>query len=752
MDHSANGQRILPPGRAEPSSDADMIAPEDRRAKPLELDEPRVDCRAAAAKNPKRTQSMTTLHCPNVVCCASIAYPGKSNKASRLCSKEGGCLSIVFSGDGRQGPEVQATNASGSFSSTKRERAESSKSLLDSQMSRIMEELSKAASVGRRSTQQSSLASGKSPRPSQGSVKTGVTMNEPLYIFSPLHRQSACFMYRSKRGTSADAYEFDHVQVRTVQWYGSPAYLMAMSDEDETAKHLEDNCRPRAASVQVNTLRPNQSIGLPSTINDRTSLALTGGGLSPIYPKCSPQLINGAIAEVAIDKIQDRLKTTTQHRHVLRSDDGGSPGLHKETLYLVSDKDIADSLRLAFAELEHTEFAGAKRSLSSGDCKLRSDSLLLPKLNRQCNVITTHSPAMADPATIFNIPTATLSSLDRADGQRCVGTLDDATGNPAPLRRSITESARGTGESDKPKTMTRLKLGCHDLLCTQRDASDGVPSKSLKVRSSSVDKEKTGSLPYKRSDSVVKVGASGSGMSPVDGDTNMTSFPKLPPRHCTNEWLKPPVDLDQLTESCPPDFYKMGVDAHSGGALSRQLDGNEAGPPTWTLRCDFSLFDTDPFSCDKAPSRQRNQNGRPSSTTTAEKRPGASIGSSSHRRRSSQVPSSRSPQGEQGDGASPGFFGRLRSEGLRMFQRHDCPSPLDGNGPETTSEVRIKSRVGRRRIPSTPRSRLVGPPLRQTGKEASLRRARRHICSEDNRPHVCENDLDSNSPGADSGL
>ena len=72
---------------------------------------------------------------------------------------------------------------------------------------------------------------------------------EALYIFSPHHESTACYLYQPKDSQSTDMYEVEHVSVEVMD-SGRLAYLIAVSDQDDVVDTLKFRSTPREIKAQ----------------------------------------------------------------------------------------------------------------------------------------------------------------------------------------------------------------------------------------------------------------------------------------------------------------------------------------------------------------------------------------------------------------------------------------------------------------------------------------------------------------------
>jgi hypothetical protein len=257
-------------------------------------------------------------------------------------------------------------------------------------------------------------------------------------------------------------------------------------------------------------------------------------------------------------------------------------------------------------------------------------------------------------------------------------------------------------------------------------------------------------------------------------ESEITYFPVLRTRHCTNDWLTPPADLATVAGAKPADLYRLGVDAHLGTQLdssSMVLDEIPVPRP-----CSHYLFGENPFVDTLSPSdisteRRATDGGTP--LVIRPKRLGTSIGSASHRRRSYQH-NAGAPfeNNEGGEGHEPGLMERIRKGSIQwtknlssafQFHRNEqlatiaIPESVGESSPEeacgTPHPTAARPTSAMERTPqiinsaetSIPQSTLDRlpplPVLDNAGIYEAMtgaRRSRGNTCSEDSRPHVCE--------------
>ncbi|QPG94542.1 hypothetical protein C2857_006344 [Epichloe festucae Fl1] len=235
----------------------------------------------------------------------------------------------------------------------------------------------------------------------------------------------------------------------------------------------------------------------------------------------------------------------------------------------------------------------------------------------------------------------------------------------------------------------------------------------------------------------------------TDDGSNITSFPELRPRQCTNDWLKPPVEIEQLLQTQSSNLYRRGVDAHSG-LIPNSPESVWEQPLPLSVPCDDSVFSKNPlFSAGTCFQERR---GTESSAGASGKHLGNSISSVSRGRRSSQIPTTnQSPWESQGQ-LFPHVLNKLRQNSQHSIREEGLHSrewgtwspepemllPLE---PSQAANTRSRDSIIRERTLKRPTVDTSGIYEALTGSRMTKPKKRCATCSEDNRPHVCEDDL-----------
>lgn len=236
---------------------------------------------------------------------------------------------------------------------------------------------------------------------------------------------------------------------------------------------------------------------------------------------------------------------------------------------------------------------------------------------------------------------------------------------------------------------------------------------------------------------------------PDSGCGVITSFPKLSPRHCTNEWLIPPAKPKHVLETTD-DLYQQGVDAHCGRS-SRPSVAFIEDEPVKPPHCYRDLFQENPF-CQESPDNLLVNNYETGSQI--EMASGNPIVSASYHRRSCQGQIQHNVNdADLADGFVPALIEKIRKGGHRLFHRdrsHKSSENTDGgfHTPYNSPDVRSRNSVVREHTIEPQTLDRAGIYEALTGSRLLIRSKHRNTCSEDNRPHVCQDDLLSITPGS----
>jgi hypothetical protein len=226
----------------------------------------------------------------------------------------------------------------------------------------------------------------------------------------------------------------------------------------------------------------------------------------------------------------------------------------------------------------------------------------------------------------------------------------------------------------------------------------------------------------------------------VSDGTVITSFPRLFSRDLTTDWAGAPAEGGDSNKTAPSTFYHHGIDARSGlhTPLPTPSVEQPLALPTSTTY-GKSLFDANPFNKSK---------GKNFSTLLAsERRLSASLDADTQRRRSSQI---ADIEEEVSDHACsrPGLMHKIKHGGHKFFhkshfRRPDRSAATEEDAFDESNVVRSGNSTGRGRTPEPPKPDSHGAHKTLTGSKLDGPSYEDGVCSEDDKPHRCVNDLSS---------
>ncbi|QYS95961.1 hypothetical protein H0G86_003227 [Trichoderma simmonsii] len=166
--------------------------------------------------------------------------------------------------------------------------------------------------------------------------------------------------------------------------------------------------------------------------------------------------------------------------------------------------------------------------------------------------------------------------------------------------------------------------------------------------------------------------------------STITSFPKLLSRHCTREWIKPLVSLED--KSTNPSH--QGVDDGTN-RISRERDTSfiEATDPMCWPGDSFQSINTSGYFTNEAPKSRRTTISQSSPTNM--KSFGSQIGSSAHRRRSTLTYDSKASPST--DHFFPNILGKFFVG--RNMEEPETPDSKRTTDPESVSHLNSPSHV-----------------------------------------------------------
>ncbi|KAG5924795.1 hypothetical protein E4U53_003379 [Claviceps sorghi] len=432
-------------------------------------------------------------------------------------------------------------------------------------------------------------------------------------------------------------------------------------------------------------------------------------------------------------------------------------------LYFLSDGDVKDIVGIVMDAVRQSLMMPARRKTPPGsEAGANLDDPPSPGFSYGRNSITPRLSAAADPATTISMPRTVFSYTNW--GARHVSAaeswLDSSTKTTIVSRGSVSEivwtehrSSDGAGFRDSRSsagnfhdTVSQHCLRCHALSkCARCQNMIDAEREASLCRFASLLPVSTNMATNKRT------------ARSTDEESNMTSFPELRPRNCTNDWLKPPVEIEHLLRDKASDLYRRGIDAHSG-PMPDSPRSTWASPGSPSMSCDdgvskkTSVFSTRPFYEEPRIADTSIESCKRHSSNT--------IGSGSYSRRASQIPTANQSPWQSDGEPLPQMANKLRHNSQTSVHGEDPASRRGGTWPSGPSEMLLSPEASlatmTRSRDSIIRERTLKPPAADrlgiyealTGSRMTVMGKRCMNCSEDNRPHVCEDDLESRTSRA----
>ncbi|KAH7157660.1 hypothetical protein B0J13DRAFT_542335 [Dactylonectria estremocensis] len=416
-------------------------------------------------------------------------------------------------------------------------------------------------------------------------------------------------------------------------------------------------------------------------------------------------------------------------------------------MFLVDNEDIRDAIGIVLEGMRGSQ--GLSLEGGGGDIDNNPKNQFKPKLDGITNIIFPPPVTPAEPATTFSLPKTSYASLCAKDLQvytRVRGVESEAM-TTIVSRQSVSEitwtqnhsHVNQPGEhrvSGHPRVVSECSLQTHrtstadsSTRCRNQPMCTGgfiLKHYTTSENGRDVSSESVRRRSYQQNE---------------DGDsvTGIKSFPRLLSRHCTNDWVTPHCEVGDTAQSIPDTLYHHGVDARSG-SVSGILPNSPHEPPMTRL-CD-GIFVNNPFCTNMGhPGTSRVTEMPP--VVVSQQRFGSSIGSASHRRRSSAP---QSPIAETHESLLPSLMQKIRQGSHKIFHRHHSQKGSEevATTPEehhSGTKRRPRDSVVRQSTPEPPKPDISGIYEAMTGTRLVASRCRRGTCSEDGRPHTCENNI-----------
>lgn len=460
--------------------------------------------------------------------------------------------------------------------------------------------------------------------------------------------------------------------------------------------------------------------------------------------------IGAEVSQDIVRKVSDRLQMIRHLREHLHFIDGKGKHIPAANgLYLVGDEDIRDIVRIVLEEgVKRKSVVEIERKSTKGSARSRS----LPTLDESSNAFVPHSGTLADPATTISLPKTAYTSINSTDMKVHTKTRGADTDTTATVvsRQSVAEITWAQnyppnydeGSGSHGRAASDCFSPTHGRLPSSLD--DRRQSHPAAANSDFILRHYTTSRSTAEILADIMCNKSFEKHQRISDGTVITSFPKLLSRHCTSDWQSPPTDIEDLNKHTSSTLYRQGVDAHCGNGSASSSGSQDL--PLKPGNTDRSLFAENPFySKSDCGGTDRS---RLTTTLAAAKRLSASLGLDSERRRSTQVAGITNETAEVHGRTRPSLMERIRQGSHRLFHRHHSGKSSEVHGAVTEEQDAQASNAPRSRnsiviknTPETPKPDKAGIYEAFTGARLNVHRQRKNTCSEDNRPHVCEDDF-----------
>jgi hypothetical protein len=569
-----------------------------------------------------------------------------------------------------------------------------------------------------------------------GTLEDLDTASEPeypaYYIFDPRSAGSAYYMYQD--ADTQEGYKIEKVSFKPIlPEPGQRAYCIEASEKDQG--------EPRHASQE--TLWRVDSSRIPAVVIDSDSSASHEAVVDAHEPLYAGDEATQSIARKVSDRLQ-KIRHLREHLRVINGKGRDVP--EARGLYLIGDKDIRDVVSIVLSEAfknGHIDRSERRTTTES------SEGRPLPKLDGDSNAILVPTPTAVDPATTISLPSTSYANINASDMQVHTKTRSaesDAT-TTVITRRSVAEivwsQAYPAGYEPDSRTHGRTVSDCcspthggsrscpDDRRQSHPKATNGDPTLRHYATPKSTAEILADIMCNKSFEQQLRVS---------DG-TVITSFPRLFSRDLTTDWPRSPIDSRDSNKPAPSTLYHHGVDARSGlqGPVSSPSNEQPSICPT-SLTYGSSLFDANPFN-------PKSRSKYLPTPLAAERRLSASLDADTQRRRSTLI---ADIEEETLDDCQPrpGLMNKIKHSSHKLFHKSHFRRP---NGSTTTEEdafeessvVHSGNSTGRGGTPEPPKSDSSRVHKTAMGSKLNVASCEEGVCSEDDEPHRCVNDLSS---------
>ncbi|KAI1069416.1 hypothetical protein LB507_008844 [Fusarium sp. FIESC RH6] len=596
---------------------------------------------------------------------------------------------------------------------------------------------------------QAATASSDTPRPeldaeSNSTLEDHKTTSEPeypaYYIFDPRSDGSAYYMYQD--ADTQEGYKIEKVSFKpALPEPGLRAYYIEASEKDQG--------EPRHDSQE--TLWRVDSSRIPAVVIDSDSSASHEEVVDADEPLYDGDEATQSIARKVSDRLQ-KIRHLREHLRVINGKGRDVP--EARGLYLIGDKDIRDVVSIVLGEaLKNGHIDRPQRTTTTTEES--SESRPLPKLDGDTNTILVSTPTAVDPATTINLPSTSYANINATDMEvhtKTRGAESDAT-TTVITRRSVAEitwaRAYPSGHDPDSRTHGRTVSDC----CSPTHGGSRSCPDDRRQSDQKVSKGDPILRHYTTPKSTAEILAdimcnkSFEQQLRVSDGTVITSFPRLFSRDLTTDWTGSTAEGGDSNKTAPATFYHHGIDARSGLHTPLPTPAVEQPPVLPSSTYDKSLFDANPFNTSKGKNL--------SALLASERRLSASLDADTQRRRSSQI-ADIEEEGSDQTCSRPGLMHKIKHGGHKFFHKSHFRRPnrsaaTEEDAFEESNVVRSGNSTGRGRTPEPPKPDSHGAHKTLTGSKLDGPSYEEGVCSEDDKPHRCVNDLSSRDISPDRG-
>lgn len=555
------------------------------------------------------------------------------------------------------------------------------------------------------------------------------------YIIDPRVPGLAWYLAKGKGNSNSPEYEVESVPARLVHIrQNHVGYLIETANRDEVtvdAGHRSASWAPKHQNGWATVAEPLQekaNINSEAKSNKRVNRfeRSDAEGEPPSHESSVivnrreiPLIAKSIIRQLHTIRPQERLYTTSNCEE-------------KDEASSSEQRDLENIIEAALFEFGKLAQYSDKTRAQGEEITSENKTPAQFKLESESQRINLRPSIAADPAITLSIPETSF-------------TIPDADHKHNVLRK---DWKRGTSTATtliSPQSITSITWTKHDGQLekpTESPVTTDSPSDE-----NSAETRRTSSCHGHDQDQKLEASQTSLGASSVA--SSMTSFPKLLSRHCTREWIKPLTNLEDF-------HHRPSSEPNYPGSESRadrpsHLPFNESSFSNSWAGDSFQSHDASSYFTNEA-----HQNARRSTISQSPlgnlKNFGSQIGAARHRRRSTASYDSRAPVWEdhflpsilsrffhnknKGTPGSPDSKETMHSGALAPCNspahgHYSANNPRSGNGSfhERSPTVSVEDRARIQEV-------LVGGP-------AAMHRRRCDTCSEDNRPHICEEDMEN---------